>query len=119
MKPTKRPEWFTKAKYLEYKAQGMTDREIHEGILFVSLKVMRNFKIELGVIGTRVSRNRVKRTRRLDYAVYKGEELLFIGTADECAKYLGVKTSAIWGKAWRTKVNRHKSKYSVVSIGRD
>ena len=30
-----------------------------------------------------------------EYAVYKGEEFITIGTADECAKELGVKSETI------------------------
>jgi hypothetical protein len=30
-----------------------------------------------------------------EYAVYKGEELLVIGTAQECAEFLNVKTDTV------------------------
>ncbi|AZV43228.1 hypothetical protein BAOM_2619 [Peribacillus asahii] len=36
------------------------------------------------------------RKRRMDYAIYKGEDLIFIGKTDECAKYLGVKPKTVW-----------------------
>ena len=50
-KALERPEWFTVAKYLEYKAQGMTDKQIRETVLFVGDKVFKRFKRELGVNG--------------------------------------------------------------------
>lgn len=35
------------------------------------------------------------RYQRQEYAVYKGEELLVVGTASECAQELGVKEETI------------------------
>ncbi|USK72647.1 hypothetical protein [Peribacillus asahii] len=56
------------------------------------------------------------RKRRMNYAVYKGEELVFMGKTEECAKFLGVKPKSVWQKAWRTHENKHKSKYNIVAI---
>jgi hypothetical protein len=38
---------------------------------------------------------RERRFGKMDYAVYKGEELLCIGTIKECAEHLGVKRETI------------------------
>ena len=51
MKKIERPAWFTKERYMEYKAQGKMDKEIGEKILFVGAKVMKRFKRELDVVG--------------------------------------------------------------------
>jgi hypothetical protein len=40
-----------------------------------------------------------------DYAIYKGDELLVIGTAEECAKKLNVKKEYIY---WLTKPTAKK-----------
>lgn len=45
-----------------------------------------------------------------EYAVYKGEELLAIGTADECAKELGVQTQTILFYTYPTYQGRLKKR---------
>lgn len=46
-----RPDWFTKEYYLSLKEKGVTDREMYEGLLFVSLKTFTRYKREMGVLG--------------------------------------------------------------------
>lgn len=45
-----------------------------------------------------------------EYAVYKGEEIIAMGTADELAKEFGVKKSLIYEWASRNFKNRGNSK---------
>lgn len=43
------------------------------------------------------------------YAVYKGEDIICIGSAEECAKALGVKVKTIYfyaSSAWKRRVER-------------
>jgi hypothetical protein len=47
----KRPEWFTKEKYLELKKQGLSDQYIYTYQLEVSNGTFNRFKKELGLIG--------------------------------------------------------------------
>lgn len=42
------------------------------------------------------------------YAVYKGEDFLFEGTAKECAEHFGVKEDTVW--FWRTPSNLRRDK---------
>ena len=50
-----------------------------------------------------------------EYAVYKGEEILGIGTADELAKKLNVKRKTIffWGTPSGHKRNKGKAKIAI------
>lgn len=41
------------------------------------------------------------------YAIYKGEEFLYEGTAKECAKYFGVRRNTIYN--WNSPVNKRKA----------
>lgn len=40
------------------------------------------------------------------YAVYKGEDFLFEGTAEECAEHFGVKRNTIY--FWNTETNKKR-----------
>lgn len=32
---------------------------------------------------------------RINYAIYKGDKFLFVGTAEECGEYLGIKAKSV------------------------
>lgn len=42
------------------------------------------------------------------YAVYKGEEFLYEGTAKQCAKYFGVKVDTVW--FWNCPANKKRDR---------
>lgn len=42
------------------------------------------------------------------YAIYKGEENLFDGTARECAEHFGVKKETVW--FWNSPINKNRDK---------
>ena len=42
------------------------------------------------------------------YAVYKGENFLFEGTAKQCAKYFGVKVDTVY--FWNSPANKRKDR---------
>lgn len=42
----------------------------------------------------------------MDYAIYRGDEFLFVGNKKECAEYLGVKTETITFLATPTNLKR-------------
>ena len=42
-----------------------------------------------------------------EYAVYKGDELIVVGTADECAEFLGVRRETIYFYASPSAENRN------------
>lgn len=44
----KRPEWFTKEKYIELREEGYSKQDIYEGVLFVSQGVFERWIDELG-----------------------------------------------------------------------
>ena len=60
------PEWFTPEKYKEYKDQGITDIEIAEEKLFVSLSTLKRFKKDLGIVSKRGG-SKPKHRRKLNY----------------------------------------------------
>lgn len=47
------------------------------------------------------------------YAVYKGEDLLAMGTAAECGKQLGVATQTIYGFATRGRENKNEDNRTI------
>jgi len=86
-----RPDWFTKEKYLEYKSQGMKDRDIYENILFVSLKTFSRFKRELGVYGIG---NRGGHNKKIDYKKAKKMYQKGFSTSAIAARYGSTRDSA-------------------------
>lgn len=42
------------------------------------------------------------------YAIYKGEDFLFEGTAKECAEHFKVKKETVW--FWNSEVNKRRNK---------
>ena len=50
------------------------------------------------------------------YAIYKGDEFLFMGTREECAKYLKVKVETISFYSTPSHYKRGKSNNRVVVI---
>ena len=53
------------------------------------------------------------------YSVYSGDKFITVGTAEECAKAIGVKVNAFWGKLAPT--NQPKTEkgswYQVYKVG--
>lgn len=41
------------------------------------------------------------------YAVYRGDQFLFVGTAQECARYFGVKLETVF--FWSTPANKKRA----------
>jgi predicted DNA-binding protein YlxM (UPF0122 family) len=57
------------------------------------------------------------RKKNTFYALYKGDDLIMMGTADEIAKELNVTIESVYRKAWRTNKGIYKkSKYEVVRL---
>lgn len=55
----------------------------------------------------------------MDYALYKGDEFLIVGTAEECAKYLNVKADSIKWMSTPTakrRLKRRKRKEKCISV---
>lgn len=55
----------------------------------------------------------------MDYALYKGDEFLVVGTAEECAKYLNVKADSIKWMSTPTdkrRLKRRKRKEKCISV---
>jgi len=50
------------------------------------------------------------------YAIYKGDKFLFIGTAKECGKYLGIKPKSVKFKTTPTYRKRCKGIYENRTI---
>ena len=105
----------TKEKLLEYKAQGMTDEKLCNEVLFISNSTLQRLKKELGAVRVRTPFNIVKK----HYAIYKDEEFIFMGTADECAEYLGVKPQSFRVKVHKTKLGEQKQKYTAFVIEKE
>lgn len=59
------------------------------------------------------------RKPKIEYAIYKHEDLMFVGTAAKCADFLEVKIDTIYQKAWRTKENKYKSKIKIYQVEND
>lgn len=63
--------------------------------------------------------------KKSDYAVYKGDTFLFLGTTEECAEYFNVKIESIKflltpsGRARYAKRKRQDKAITVVNIGPD
>ncbi|WP_218668304.1 hypothetical protein [Sediminibacillus massiliensis] len=55
------------------------------------------------------------RTMKHEYAIYKGEELLCMGNAKECAEALGVRVKTIYYYATPSQVNRIKTE-GIVAV---
>lgn len=57
-----------------------------------------------------------------EFAIYKGEEFLFIGTAQECAEHLNVKTDTIRyyaSPAYLRKLERRKARNYLIAVRLD
>ena len=55
----------------------------------------------------------------MDYAVYKGEDLLCIGTVDECAEHMGVKPDTIkWYTypTYKKRVEKRKRAKNYIAV---
>lgn len=105
----------TKEQLLEYKAQGITDEQLYNEILFVSRSTFQRLKKKLGIVRVRTPFNIVKK----QYAVYKGEEFIFMGTAEECSEYLGIKTQCFRVKVYETGLGKKKMKYTAFVIEKE
>lgn len=46
-----------------------------------------------------------------EYAIYKGEKLLFIGTSEECAEHFGVTRKTVY--FWATPANKKRAEFGV------
>ena len=55
-----------------------------------------------------------------EYAIYKGDKFLYMGTAKECAKYFNVKEKTIFflaNKTYRKRIEeRRKSRNAMIAI---
>lgn len=47
--------------------------------------------------------------RKNNYAIYKGENFLFEGTAKECAEYFGIKEETVWWLSTPSNLKRNKN----------
>lgn len=56
----------------------------------------------------------------VEYAIYKGDDFIMIGTADECAERLGIKADSVkWlstGVAWRRFNNAKDSTKRMIAL---
>ena len=52
--------------------------------------------------------------KRAVYSIYKGDDILFTGTLDECAEYLKVKTNTAKFYAQPSQIKRTKNKGLVL-----
>lgn len=59
------------------------------------------------------------RPPKSEYAIYKGDELICMGKASECADYLGVKLRTIWQYASPAHKRKRKSDNYKVAIKLD
>jgi hypothetical protein len=60
--------------------------------------------------------NHQMRKFRKDYIVYKGEEMIFSGNREECAKFLGIKERSLVHKVWRSKKEPKGERYTVFTM---
>ncbi|MEN2464934.1 hypothetical protein [Ornithinibacillus sp. JPR2-1] len=78
-------------------------------------------RVSLGWSKERASTQKIRRKRdKVEYALYKGDELLFVGTAIECAAFLDVRVSTIHKYASEERLSRidqGKSMYAVAIEG--
>ena len=70
------------------------------------------------VLDTKRRYNKAKRKHTI-YSVYSGDKFVAVGTAEECAKAIGIKVTAFWGKLAPT--NQPKTEkgswYQVYKVG--
>ena len=56
----------------------------------------------------------MKKRNLKQYAIYKGDELIVIGTVHECASFMGVKPSTIYWYACPAQTRRNKTGNRIV-----
>lgn len=60
---------------------------------FCSLKCRKEYQPLINIM---ISDSRQKNTELCDYAIYNGDEFLFMGDVNECANYLNILPSSVY-----------------------
>ena len=61
----------------------------------------------------------MKKMKPLDYAVYKGDEFICLGTAKECAEHMGIKVASLHfylRPAYKRRIEARDAKNAIIVI---
>lgn len=95
-------------------AEGKNNREIAK-VLGLSGEIVGYWLRKSGLKSTWIH------AQHETYAVYKRDELVAVGTADECAAMMGIKTASFWSNMSRSKRKGEskRQRYQYITLERE